>query len=553
MTPSRRRRGTPQRGRERWADALSGSIALAPIDAARRSALQLLLAGRVPRVPRPGRAGRAGRTRLATAERRDCGSPATRRPAAAPPCVSGLPTGTASRARKRRLSVSCGRRTQSRRQQRRRPGADQRQVQRHRVGPVQARVGGRGEGSQGLLVLGAPVRPGTGPHLVEVAQTDCRAGQDLWSGGTSSGELAAASRAAPRATGTWASRCAAVSTRRTAALRSSTAVARSPDEAPRVVRTRAGQVRGLVQSPSRCRRFAVTSGARGGRARRWDRERRRLIPECQCLGAGGVEGEPGAVLLVQPAGVQVEGAGRCGEVLAVHAEALLVGDRARSSACRICARTPAGLLHLSCRSRQNGPEPDRGEPGAHDVEGRPLLGDEQHPLAAGDRASQQVRDRLRLAGSRRPFEHERLAGDGGCDRLQLRAVRRDGAGRVEVVEVAELGVLRPGRGSRSPGSRSCDGRAGRRSSCSQLSSRSFHRRNLANCRIARSAVSSTRKSSPFSASAVRTAAKVAARSIRARPRPGSPSRGWTASPPDAASRSGSSSACWHRIRRAPAW
>jgi hypothetical protein len=55
----------------------------------------------------------------------------------------------------------------------------------------------------------------------------------------------------------------------------------------------------------------------------------------------------------------------------------------------------------------------------HDVQGGPLLGDEQHPLALGDRTREQVGDGLRLAGAGRALQHEGAAGAGLGDGPQL--------------------------------------------------------------------------------------------------------------------------------------
>ena len=54
-----------------------------------------------------------------------------------------------------------------------------------------------------------------------------------------------------------------------------------------------------------------------------------------------------------------------------------------------------------------------------DIQGGPFFSNEEDPFAFDDGSRQQVGDGLGLACSWRSFEHERLAGDGGGDGLQL--------------------------------------------------------------------------------------------------------------------------------------
>ena len=170
-------------------------------------------------------------------------------------------------------------------------------------------MGGRGERGQRLLVLGAPVRPGSGPHLVEVAQPDRRAGehgvQELQVGGRAGGVQGSAEDARrlgePLRGGVGAAYgCLELLDRDAGA----------PYEAPRVVRARDGQVGGLVEPTEQVPQVRGDLAGEAGERVDRDRQRRRLLPQGQGLGAGGVVGEAGGVLLVQPPGVQVEGTGR---------------------------------------------------------------------------------------------------------------------------------------------------------------------------------------------------------------------------------------------------
>jgi hypothetical protein len=86
------------------------------------------------------------------------------------------------------------------------------------------------------------------------------------------------------------------------------------------------------------------------------------------------------------------------------------------------------------------------QPPGDDVQRRPFLGDEQHPLAVGDRAGEQVGDGLRLAGAGRALEHEGAPGGGLGDRAQLGGVGRDGAPRGQLVEVGGARGVRGGVG-----------------------------------------------------------------------------------------------------------
>ena len=91
-------------------------------------------------------------------------------------------------------------------------------------------------------------------------------------------------------------------------------------------------------------------------------------------------------------------------------------------------------------------EPDRGQPGQHGVDRRPLLGDEQRALAGRGEAGDQVGDGLRLAGARRPLDDQVRAGQDGV---------HDGLlGRVGVqheVLGAGVGVGGAGRAGRAGG------------------------------------------------------------------------------------------------------
>ena len=170
--------------------------------------------------------------------------------------------------------------------------------------------------------------------------------------------------------------------------------------------------------------------------------------------------------------------------------------RPRSSAAAICCRTAAGLLPLSCRSSESGPMPDRGEPLLDDVERGPLLRDEQHPPALATACASRLVIVCDLPVPGWALQHERPPGDRVGTAAQLGGVRRDGTAARRA---------RPGRGSPAAATGSANASVGvcrgarpagspRRSA--QLSSRSFHSRNFANWRTARSAVGSTRNAQP---------------------------------------------------------
>ena len=81
---------------------------------------------------------------------------------------------------------------------------------------------------------------------------------------------------------------------------------------------------------------------------------------------------------------------------------------------------------------------DAVEPGEHGVDGRPLLGDEQHPLALAREAGDEVGDGLRLAGAGRALDDEVRAGADRVDRGLLGRVR-----------VEDEQLVRPGRRRRA--------------------------------------------------------------------------------------------------------
>ncbi len=62
------------------------------------------------------------------------------------------------------------------------------------------------------------------------------------------------------------------------------------------------------------------------------------------------------------------------------------------------------------------------EPGIDHVDGRPLLADEKHALAAGDIIGDQIGDRLRFAGAGRALDDVAAAGPGLFDRRCLRGI-----------------------------------------------------------------------------------------------------------------------------------
>ncbi|MCY1236163.1 hypothetical protein D9M72_488070 [compost metagenome] len=72
-------------------------------------------------------------------------------------------------------------------------------------------------------------------------------------------------------------------------------------------------------------------------------------------------------------------------------------------------------------------EPDLAQTPVDDVEGRDLLGDEEHTLALGQALRDEVRDGLAFAGAGRADENEVLAPRGGHDGRQLRRIRRQRA------------------------------------------------------------------------------------------------------------------------------
>ena len=300
------------------------------------------------------------------------------------------------------------------------------------------------------------------------------------------------------------------------------------DERPRVAGRGAGQVGDVGQQRER--------PAHRGHARRRRRARRTargtgsgvdLRAGGQHGGARRVERQPGGVLRVQPVGVAGEHAAGRAQVLGVGGQPCVVDrDRVlqRRPDLRPHHRRPAALVVQVERERAHA---DRVQPPRDDVQRGALLGDEQHPLALGDRAGEQVGDGLRLAGAGRALQHEGAPGAGLGDRPQLRR-RRPAAG-----------TARPARRGRRRSAVSRDRvgeRLGRRvrrrwatsglsASSAQCSSRSFQSRNLANCRTARSAVASTRPGQACPASAARTACSAASGRCPRRPRPGRPAPG----------------------------
>ena len=148
---------------------------------------------------------------------------------------------------------------------------------------------------------------------------------------------------------------------------------------------------------------------------------------------------------------------------------------------------------LSCRSRANMPMPVASSRRATTSRAARFSATNSTLLPAATACAEQVGDRLRLAGAGRPLEHERAAGVGLGDRPQLRGVGRGGQLRGELVEVDEARRCRAaGSVNASVGSCTRWLTSGFSAKSAQCSSRSFHSRNLANCRIARSAVASTR-------------------------------------------------------------
>ena len=87
----------------------------------------------------------------------------------------------------------------------------------------------------------------------------------------------------------------------------------------------------------------------------------------------------------------------------------------------------AGLVRMQLQAERR--EPDLAEAALHHLERGALLGDEEHGLAGGHAAGDQVRDRLRLARSGRPVQDEVAPAHRGHHRGELRGVRRDRARR----------------------------------------------------------------------------------------------------------------------------
>ena len=92
-------------------------------------------------------------------------------------------------------------------------------------------------------------------------------------------------------------------------------------------------------------------------------------------------------------------------LLQVHDESLLVGLGIMDQAAQVAEAALA-------------------EPGIDHVDRRPLLADEEHPLAAGDVIGDQVGDRLRFPGAGRSLDDVAGAGPGLLDRRGLRGVGR---------------------------------------------------------------------------------------------------------------------------------
>ena len=220
----------------------------------------------------------------------------------------------------------------------------QRQVQRHRVDSVEAWVGGRGNAARACSYWARrsdQERVRTSSRSRKPTAGPVRTACNTW---TSRGELAA-SRAAPRAPGHLGE-----------PLRHSVGTADgglevvdrdpgSPDEAPRMAGTWDGQIGGLVEPPEQVPQVRDDVGGEAGERVEGDR-RAASPPRGPAPGCVRSRGEPGAVPLVQPAGVQVEGAGRCGQVCAARGS-LLVGDRGKVERLqdrRPDARRLAGLV-----------------------------------------------------------------------------------------------------------------------------------------------------------------------------------------------------------------
>ena len=72
------------------------------------------------------------------------------------------------------------------------------------------------------------------------------------------------------------------------------------------------------------------------------------------------------------------------------------------------------------------PHADALEAPMHHLEGRHLGGDEQHRLPGRQAMGDEVGDRLALAGTGRPLQHEALPVGGAEDRRQLARVRVEG-------------------------------------------------------------------------------------------------------------------------------
>ena len=114
-------------------------------------------------------------------------------------------------------------------------------------------------------------------------------------------------------------------------------------------------------------------------------------------------------------------------LLQIHDESLLVGLGIMDQAAQVAEAALA-------------------EPGIDHVDRRPLLADEQHPLAAGDVIGDQIGDRLRFPGAGRSLDDVAGAGPGLLDRRCLR-----GVGRHDVIAFfqrhggRQLAFGRPGR------------------------------------------------------------------------------------------------------------
>jgi hypothetical protein len=214
---------------------------------------------------------------------------------------------------------------------------------------------------------------------------------------------------------------------------------RGVHERPCVPRRGAHQVGDVGQQRQRSADRGERLGRGGGHERGGDRQARDAVPPGQRRRPCRVVRQPGGVLRVQPLGVAGQGAAGRAEVVGVGGQALGVdGDRVLQCGLHLGAHS-CGLGALVVQVEHEGAHADGLEPPRDDVQGRALLGDEQHLLSVGDRAGEQVGDRLRLAGAGRALEDEGAAGGGLGDRAQLRGV---GGHRARGGQLVEVGGVR---------------------------------------------------------------------------------------------------------------